>query len=80
VPAVKDLEALRGKRIWIEHESIVRLQKPHAPTALRSTLRLVFRALIEVAESTEILSRQVEQEDVNLMVSDAHLLVLPKSI
>ncbi len=56
------------------------LQKSHVPAALRSTLRLVLRALVEVAEPTEILSRHVEKEDVDLMLSDAHLLVLPQSI
>jgi hypothetical protein len=76
-PLVKDLEALRCKRIRVEHESIMLPQKWHESTALRPTLRLVFRALIEVAEPTEILSRHVEQEDVDLMVSDAYLLVLP---
>jgi hypothetical protein len=56
------------------------LQKRHLAAAVRLALRLVLRALIEVAEAPEVLTGRVEQEDVDLMVGDTHVLVVPESI
>jgi hypothetical protein len=55
-------------------------QKQHLAAAVRSALRLVLRTLIEVAEAAEVLTGRVEQEDVDLMVGDAHIVVVPVSI
>jgi hypothetical protein len=56
------------------------LQKRHATATLGSTLWLVLRALIEVAQAPEVFPGRVEQEDVDLMVGDAHFDVVPEPI
>ena len=53
-------------------------QKRDAAAALGATLRFVFGALIEVAQPAEILALGVEKEDINLMVSNADLVLLPQ--
>jgi hypothetical protein len=54
------------------------LQERHLAAAFCLALRLMFRALIEVAESPLVLARRVEKEDVNLMMSDPYRLLLPE--
>ena len=40
----------------------------------------MFRTLIESAEATDVLSLRVQQEDVDLMMRDADLLLMPESL
>ena len=78
---VQDLDAPRVQRLAaVEDEAAMLLQKRHLAAAVRSALRLVLRALIEVAEAPDVLTGRVEQEDVDLMVGDAHVIVVPESI
>jgi hypothetical protein len=64
----------------VEDKAVMLLQKRHLAAAVRSALWLVLRALIEVAEAPEVVTGRVEQEDIDLMVGDAHLVVVPESI
>ena len=64
----------------VEVEAVMLLEKRHVSASLYLTFRLVFRTLIEVAEATDVLSRCVQQEDVNLMMRDAELLLMPESL
>jgi len=58
----------------------VLLEKGHVSASRCATLRLVFRTLIESAEATDVLPLCVQQEDVNLMMRDAELLLMPESL
>ena len=64
----------------VEVEAVMLLEKRHFSASLHLTFRLVFRTVIEVAEATDVLSRCVQQEDVNLMMRDAELLLMPESL
>ncbi len=63
-----------------EVEAVVLLEKRHVSASRCATFRLVFRTLIESAEATDVLSLCVQQEDVNLMMRDAELLLMPESL
>ena len=56
------------------------LEKRHVSASRCATFRLVFRTLIESAEATDVLSLWVQQEDVNLMMRDSELLLMPESL
>ena len=64
----------------IEVEAVMLAEKRGVPATLSTTLWLVFRALAEVAQASEIPAGRVQQEGVDLVVSDADLLVVPESI
>ena len=64
----------------MENEFVVLSQKRDLAAIGCATLRLVLRASIEAAESTEIRAGGVEQEHVHLMVGDADLPFLPEQI
>ena len=81
LPIVEDLDAAWVQRLTaVEDEAVMLPKKCHLTTAFGAALRLVFRALIEAAQATEVLVSRVEQEHVDLMVSDAHLLLVPESV
>src|SRR5688572_9859992 len=78
---VENLNARRIQRLGaVEDEIFVLLEKGEIAATVHATLRLVFRALIEAAQATDVLVSRVEQEHVDLMVSDAHLLLVPESV
>ena len=77
-PVVEHLDAIESQRVWIEHESIALSPKGNVAAVHGAALRLVLRALIEPAEPAAICAGSVEKEDVDLMVSNADLLVLPE--
>src|SRR5262245_49453813 len=63
-----------------EVEAAVLVEKRQFAASRNATVWLVFRTLIEVAEATDVRSRCVQQEDVNLMMRDAELLFIPESL
>jgi hypothetical protein len=77
----EDANSVRTQRIGgVEVEPVVLLEKWHVPASRCATFRLMFRTLIEPAEATDILSPCVQHEDVNLMIRDAELLLMPESL
>jgi hypothetical protein len=78
---VENLNARRIQRLGaLEDEIFVLLEKGEFAATVHAALRLVFRALIEAAKATEVPVSRIKEEDVDLMVSDAHFLVVPESV
>ena len=69
---------LKGTRVTLK--TFVLLEKGEFTAIVHAALRLVFRALIEAAKLTKVPVSRIKEEDVDLMVSDAHFLVVPESV
>ena len=80
VSIIKNLDVFRAKRFLVENEFVVLPQKRHLAAPVGAAFGLVLRALVEAAETAEILAGCVEKEHVDLMVGDADLLLLPELI
>ena len=80
LPIIEDLDAAWVQRLTaVEDEAVMLPKKCHLTTAFGAALRLVFRALIEVAKATEVFVSRVKEKDVDLMVSDSCLPLVPES-
>jgi hypothetical protein len=77
---VENLDVIGSKRVRIENEPVVLTQKRDTPAVRGATIGLVFRTLVEAAETAEICARPVDKKHIDLMVSDAHLLVVPERV
>ena len=80
VSIIKNLDVFRAKRFLVENEFVVLPQERHLAAPVGAAFGLVLRALVEAAETAEILAGRVEKEHLDLIVGDADLLLLPELI
>ncbi len=80
LPIVEDPDAAWVQRLAaVEDEAVVLSQKTAPCRSRPLCTQACPSALIEVAEALEVVTVRVEQEDIDLMVGYAHLVVAPES-
>jgi hypothetical protein len=77
---IENLDAFGAKRFLAENEVVVLPQKRHLAAAVGAAFGLVLRALVEAAETAEILAGRVEKKHIDLMVGDADFFLRPELI
>ena len=81
MPFEEDVDSARAECFRaIELEVLVLLEKWHFPASGYSTFGFMLRTFIEVAEPPDVGSRRIEEKDVDLMMRDTELLVLPQPL